>query len=174
MADNKHYENVTIEQMKDFLEPQDFEIIERDKLPGTFKYVFGKRVDCKLAGRHVQLTLRVFSGINFDGQSRESGKDAIRVALFARNNQGKVEYLGGDVHVKRLPTWRKNLQSRLDRWHDYLPSERAVQVILGEVTCPKCGAPLAIRKPKDKKKSAFVGCTAWKPKSQGCNYTETL
>ncbi len=39
--------------------------------------------------------------------------------------------------------------------------------------CPKCGKPLEIRKNRETGHE-FLGCTMWRPDSEGCKYTEPL
>lgn len=71
------YYNITVEEMDSFLLPQGFKRIE---LPGTSELVYGKRID----NNNLPLTLRVYTGIDPTGLSREVGKDAMRVNLFTK------------------------------------------------------------------------------------------
>lgn len=161
----KAYHNVTLREMTDFLTPQGFEQVEDDKLPRCREVVFGKRVDQEIGGISRQLTLRVFTGIQRGTtQSRGVGRDAIRVSLFMRDDEGVTTFLGGDVRVHRIATWAKNLQKRLDKWLELLP----------EHACPKCSMPLVVRETKSKPKRQFLGCAGWKRNGEGCDYTRNI
>jgi len=133
------FTNVTEQEMADFLGPQGFKKVA---IPGTYELVWGKRVDQD----DLNLTLRVFSGINPDGQSREVGEDAMRVRLFMRTADGQIKELGGSKRVHRVKNWRKNLQSRLDSWLEYMPKDK----------CNQCGSPMVPRKGRF---GAFIACT---------------
>lgn len=145
---NKTYVNVTKADMDDFLLPQGFILIQ---VPGTMELVYAKRVD---QGSN-NLSLRVNTGINPDGNSRDCGADAMRVVLFMRekkadeNGKPIVKMLAGSKKVLRIPTWRKNLQTRLDKWADEC------------LTVCACGRPMAVRTAKqgDNKGKKFLGCT---------------
>lgn len=161
----KAFHSVTLEEMRSHLMPQDFEQVDENKLPHCEEIVFAKRVDQKIGGVKRQLSLRVFTGIRKSSeQSRGVGKDAIRVSLFMRDDEGVVTFLGGDVRVHRIKTWAKNLQKRLDKWLELLP----------EHACPKCSMPLVIREAKSKPKRQFLGCAGWKRNGEGCNYTRNI
>jgi len=133
------YHNITQEEILNFLTPLGFQQIA---LPGTKELVYGKRIPHKLP-----LTLRVYSGINPDGNSRGVGEDAIRVNLFWRNQSGEVKKVGGSKRVHRVAGWKNNLKNRLDNWEQDF------------VICT-CGSPMVERK-NFKDNSMFLGC---------CNY----
>jgi len=140
--------------MAEFLEGQGFRTIS---IEGCFKYVWAKRVDRD----GLQLSLRIYSGINFDGQSRGVGDDAIRVVCFWRDGDGAIHKVGGDKRVHRVKGWKANLQNRLDKWEEGLGPK-----------CPKCGAPMRLREPKKQQTwKPFYGCLRWKPGDKGCNGT---
>lgn len=162
----KAFYSVTLEEMKEFLEPQGFKIVAEEKLSRCREYVFGKRVDQEIGGVNRQLTLRIFTGIHRGtGESRGVGQDAIRVSLFMRDDEGEVTFLGGDVRVHRIKTWDKNLQKRLDKWTEFLPKH----------ACPKCSMPLVVRETKrGGKKRQFLGCAGWKRNGEGCDYTRNV
>lgn len=146
------YVNVTIDEMREFLE-LDSDVagwVEiTNKLAGTKETVFAKRVDKD----GMQLSLRIYTGINPNGKSRDVGKDAIRVELFFRDDEGNVSRAGhGCKRVHRVVNWRKNLQSRLDAW----------QNMLGPC-CDDCKRPMVQRKGSQGK---FWGCTAY-PRCKG-------
>jgi len=128
------YCNILASEMRDHLEgKRGFRQYGRDgvpALPGTLELVWGKSVPVK--GGHA--SIRVYTGINPDGQSRAPGKDAIRVTVFFRDAAGNVSKIGGSKRVHRVENWRSNLQNRLDAWKEAI-----------EHTCDKCGAPMARR-----------------------------
>jgi hypothetical protein len=126
-------------------------------LPNVTELVWGKRVD--RGGQ--MLSLRVYTGINRSGTSRGCGTDAIRVQVFFRDADGTVVRVGSSRRVHRVRGWRKNLQDRIDNW----------QGTLGPA-CPKCGAPMVLRKPpRGKAWRPFFGCVRWRPGGAGCDGT---
>ena len=146
------YTNITQEEMAQFLEQQGFQVIQ---LQGYREMVWAKRVD----QGNLELSLRVFSGINPDGNSRGVGEDAIRVELHLRtivNGQPQIRRVRAAKRVHRVQGWQKNLQSRIDKWaSDHLH------------LCPKCGMPTTIRKGS---KGEFIGCMGY----PNCKYTENV
>lgn len=153
---NRTYHNVTIEEIQALLQPQGFvrvDVSKFDPTNRTREIVFGKRVD---QDGHI-LTLRVYTGIEPDGNSRGVGEDAMRVALWMRrSSDGKPTELGGSKRVNRIQTWEKNLQERLNNWLDHMPKE----------SCPECGSPLVVKQNR-KRKSSFLGCSNY----PNCSYT---
>ena len=137
------FTNVTRGQMAAHLEPQGFKVMA---IEGVIELVWGKvyRID------DVAVSMRIYTGINPTGESRDVGKDAIRVCFFYRNAfSGEIRRVGGTKRVHRVKGWKTNLQSRIDGWREQLGP-----------LCPKCGALTALRKPKgDAKWQAFYGCT---------------
>ena len=126
----------------------------------------------------MKLTLRIYTGINFDGQSRGCGDDAIRVCLFGReeDGDGTVIFLGGYVKVlrnrnspdqmnrplkDRTTGWSAQLQKRVKKWHEFLPN----------TLCPECNKPLVV---KQGGKGEVLGCAGWKKGGAGCNYTRNI
>jgi hypothetical protein len=146
------YYPITQQEMAAFLEGQGF---RRMTLPNITELVWGKRVD-----RDGQmLSLRIYTGINRSGTSRDVGTDAIRVQIFFRDTDGTVVRVGTSKRVHRVRGWKKNLLDRIDNWH----------VMLGPA-CPKCGAPMVLRKPpKGKTWRPFYGCVRWRPRGEGCD-----
>lgn len=144
------YTNISATEMEEFLADQGFKQIT---LPNTVELVYGKRVD----NAEFQLTLRVFTGINPSGESREVGADAIRVNLFLRTKTGSILKLGGSKRVHRVAGWKKNLQSRIDHWMEYLPKQK----------CKLCGLPMVFRKSG---KSTFLGCCSF----PSCKFTQQI
>jgi hypothetical protein len=138
------YKNVTKDEMADHLEPQGFMPMS---LPGTVELVWGKIV--RKDG--TVISMRIYTGINPNGESRDVGKDAIRVELWYRNADGEICRVGGSKRVHRVEGWAKNLQNRIDDWQEQLGP-----------LCQKCGAPTALRKPKKNATwKPFYGCTQY-------------
>tara|TARA_Y100000034_G_C6896007_1_gene413095 strand:- start:2529 stop:3002 length:474 start_codon:yes stop_codon:yes gene_type:complete len=146
------YYNISEQEMDDFMSQNGF---QRISVPGTYELVYAKRVD----QGDLALSLRVYSGISQSGKSRAVGKDAMRVALFWRRPDGEVVQVGSGPHMKRIQTWAKNLQKRLDNWLDLLPKDN----------CPKCGSPLTIRKNRNQG-TQFLGCANY----PNCDYTRGI
>lgn len=135
------YYNISKEEMHEFLTGKGFTAVTP---PNTVELVYGKRVD----QQDLQLTLRVYTGVLPGGSSRGVGDDAIRVNLFLRTEKGNVVKIGGSKRVHRVEGWRKNLESRIDGWLDYLPKEK----------CKKCGLPMLVRENR-KTKDKFLACS---------------
>jgi hypothetical protein len=135
-----HYVNVTQEEMEEHLLPQGF---KRVTVAGTTELVYGKRVDRE----GLQLTLRVYTGIVPSGNSRGVGEDAMRCTIFWRSEDGVVKMVGGSKRVHRVRGWRKNLQNRIDTWHELLGPK-----------CPECGQLMVER---DGRNGKFFGCTGY-------------
>jgi len=138
------YVNVSQAEMEAHLLPQGFHAL---RLEGTRELVYGKRVDQD----GIQLSLRVYTGIEPTGASRDVGRDAMRVNIFMRAEDGRIIKLGGSKRVHRVVNWRKNLQDRIDRWVDYMPAER----------CEVCGLPMLPRETKKRPKRKFLGCAGY-------------
>jgi hypothetical protein len=137
MAD---YVNITLAEMRSFLEPQGFKQLESETLGFTKEAVFGKRVDAD----GLALSLRVYTGINPDGNSRDVGADAIRCNIFWRKSDGDVTKVASSKRVNRVQGWRDNLQHRIDS-------------LTIDCRCDKCSAPMVLRKVKGTKRE-FYGC----------------
>jgi hypothetical protein len=154
------YINVTVEEMDAFLAPQGFKQIDLRKFnpnDRTSEIVYSKRVD----RNGFFLSLRVYTGINPSGQSRDVGADAMRASLFLKvwnKDHWEITCLGGSKRVHRVVNWRINLQDRLDNWLTQFK------------VCPKCGMPLMLKKNRTTKKS-FLGCTGYKINE--CRYAES-
>lgn len=161
------YINVTQTEMETLLFPLGFQRVRPSR---TSELVYGKRVDQD----GLPLTLRIYTGINPDGQSRDVGEDAMRVNLFMGVPKGNdpgtgkpvwdVVKLGGSKRVHRIapsksnPTgWRGNLKCRIDAWTEYLPPHR----------CPKCSNPMLVRNGRS---GQFLGCAGY----PNCKHTAPL
>lgn len=167
------YHNITRAEMEEFLLPQGFVQIFK---PGTRELIYARRLDVS-HGRRLPdmpaLSLAVYTGINPDGNSRDVGRDAMRVEISYRdrpilNPQTRRRELpepvrvGGSKRVHRVMGWRTNLQDRIDRWQD----------ILGP-TCPLCGAPTLERHPKPGQHwKPFYSCARYR--QSGCRGTRQM
>lgn len=129
--------NITKNQMEDFILPQGFHPISLDN---TLELVYGKRVDQD----DLKLSLRLYSGINPNGNSREVGEDAIRLYLFMKKDDNVIK-IGGSKRVNRVSSWKQNLQKRIDGWLEFFPKHK----------CSKCNMPMLERKGKN---GNFLGC----------------
>jgi hypothetical protein len=123
-------------EMEAFLLPQKFKLVE---LPGTRELVYAKRVDCD----GLMLSLRVYTGINPDGNSRDVGADAIRCNIFWKNPEGKLVKVWTSKRVHRVLNWESNLAARL--------AEAKI-----ERKC-SCGSPMVKRSTRSSKEF-FLGC----------------
>lgn len=147
-----NYYNISIEEMTTFLSKLGFQQIQLND--STTEIVFGKRVDQD----NIPLSLRVYTGISQRGESRDKGKDAIRVVLFGKFND-KIVMLGGSKRVHRVQNWQNNLKARIDGWLHYMPKHK----------CPKCQSPLLVRENKQKK-TKFLACSNF----PSCKYTRNV
>jgi hypothetical protein len=128
------YQKITPEEMHDFLSPQGFKVVE---IEGTREIVYSKSV-------MENVYLRVHTSI--DGtMSLNVGKDAIRVTLVCRLEDGTIKGAGRTKQIHRIGTWRNNLQQRIDQWAEEL---------LGPF-CPKCNSIMVSRIGKW---GEFFGC----------------
>jgi hypothetical protein len=141
------FHNITAQEMKDFLGPMGFVELA---LAGTEEITYGKVVSSQ-----PPVTMRIFTGIAKNGESRGKGEDAIRVALFTKDNTGRIYPAAGSKRVHRVKGWAKNLKERID----------AMQPIV----CTRCNNIMVVRKNK-LNKSDFYGCLSY-PK---CKHTEEV
>lgn len=132
------YHPITLEEAWEFLVPQGF---IKTNLPGVKEIVFSKRVDKD----GLPLSLRVYTGINPDGNSRTVGADAIRCVLFWRMPDGVVKKIATSKRVHRVEGWKDNLQNRIETLK---PGPRC-----------QCGAPMVLR--GTKKYGEFYGCASY-------------
>ena len=142
------YYNISVEEIDSFLLPQGF---LRYSLPGVNELVYGKRVDYN----NMPITMRVYTGIDPTGQSRDVGEDAIRVYLFTKKPDGTVAKLFGSKRVHRVKGWIRNLQARID---DTLAQVQQIRI------CNKCGSPMVLKEGVSKKTGQpykFYGCTGY-------------
>ncbi len=141
--------NITQTEMENFLHPQGFIQIN---LPGVHELVYAKRVDID----GLALALRIYTGINPSGNSRDVGTDAIRCVIFWKNDAGEIRKVATTKRAHRVAGWKKNLQDRLDN------------IRVGK-KCPVDSAPLVARKGRNANGSySFLGCANY----PNCKHTE--
>lgn len=138
MSTNKEFYNITQEEMENFLFDQGFRSI---CLPNVSELVYAKIV----MFYNYTLSLRVYSGINYSGNSRERGTDAIRVGLYYKF-EDEIIPVGKSQRVNRIKTWQKNLQIVIDN------STYEFRI------CPRCNHPMVEKKGKN---GLFWGCATW-------------
>jgi hypothetical protein len=142
------YTNITAGEMSEFLCKQGFSPIT---LPGVRELVWGKVV--QIAAPLVKVSMRIYSGIDASGNSRDVGTDAIRVEFFWKDAQGEIIRIGGSKRVHRVANWRGNLQARINDWRE----------CFGPLC--KCGAPMVlrtVRKDGPNKGREFYSCANWR------------
>lgn len=133
------YVAITAAEMDAFLASQGFERIE---LPRTRELVYARRAD---TGGHA-LSLRVYTGIEPSGESRDVGADAIRCVIAWRKADGTASVVAKAKRVHRVAGWRANLQQRIDTLT--LPTD----------PCGACGSPMVLRKSA---RGSFYGCASF-------------
>jgi len=135
--------NITLPEMESFLKEKGFQQIY---LNNTVELVFAKIFHTD-DGK--QVSMRVFTGIEPNGNSRKVGSDAIRVHLFWKDSQDNIIEVGGSKRVHRVEGWKKNLSERINHWKE----------MLGPI-CPKCNAPMVERAVRSgaNKGQTFYGC----------------
>jgi len=132
------FTNITKNEMQNFLQPLGFAEIT---IPNCNESVFAKRID----KNGIPLSLRVYTGIKIaSGDSRKSGKDAIRVNTFCKTQKNELKKVVGCRRVNRVSGWRDNLQSRIHEVFDKSPSQLC-----------DCGNPMVLREGF----SVFLGCS---------------
>ena len=148
------YTNISLDEMTSFLTDPNFPggPFTRVYPEGYTEAAFARRVP----NDKLQLSLRVNSGIVGE-DSRDVGKDAIRVSLYWRQQAGdRPRPVMGSRRVHRVAGWKKNL---LDRINNFGTPKQ----------CPCCGLPMVVRKGKT---GNFLGCICWNKDKSGCNHTE--
>lgn len=99
-------------------------------LKGVVELVYGKIV--RIGGH--RLSIRCYTAVNPNGESREKGTDAIRLQLFFKVEGGIVP-VGRPQKCLRVESWRENLRRAIERVAD--PSNFRL--------CPACGSPQVVR-----------------------------
>lgn len=141
----KRFTPISAAEMETFLTDKGF---QKMNLPGVTELVFGKIIRVG----NLKLSLRIYTAINPNGESRECGSDAIRITLFHRFTKpvagpDQIEIIPvNSMKCLRTKNWRTNMSNAIDK----------VQKIK---VCPKCGNPMVEREGQYGK---FWGCTTWK------------
>ncbi len=101
------YVEITLEEMKNFLEPLGFIMHKRDS---QTEWVANKifSYDRKL------YLVRVYTSINPEERSRGSGSDALRVTMFTSNG----EWVFGTKRANRTKNWREAIKTRIKELED--------------------------------------------------------
>ena len=141
------YYPITKDEIDDFLTGLGFVPL---KLRGVTELVYGKIVR---VGGH-GLSLRIYTAVNPDGESREKGTDAIRLRLFHRHDE-QIVPVGRPQKCLRVASWRENLRKAIDRVTD--PQNFRL--------CPACGHPMVIRSNKSTGEK-FWACSLFR--ATGC------
>jgi len=124
--------------------------------PNVQELVYGKRQN----SNGMPFSIRVYTGINkYGGESREKGKDAIRVEVHYKDESGKPQRLGGSKRVHRTQNWRDNLRQRIVEWEQTIATTKIGPTPI----CPVCKEPAVRRKGKN---GMFWGCRNY-PRCQG-------
>jgi hypothetical protein len=142
-----HFHAITRDEIHEFLVSLGFLPLA---LRGVVELVYGKIVH---VGGH-RLSLRCYTAVNPNGESREKGTDAIRVQLFAKVQNGGTEVIvpvGRPQKCLRVQSWRENLAKAIDRTTD---SEHFR-------LCPACGHPMVLRENRVTGEE-FWGCSRFR------------
>jgi hypothetical protein len=142
------YVSISKDEMDQFLIPQGFSSIQ---IENTFELVYAKRV----FQDDLKLSLRIYTGINSSGISRDVGEDAIRVYLFMKKQDNSIVKICGCKRVNRIETWKNNLQQRINSWNDSFPKHK----------CDLCKMPMILRKGSN---GDFLGCSNF----PNCKFTK--
>lgn len=103
------YVEISLEEMKNFLEPLGFIMHKRD--PKT------EWVANKIFGYDGRIYLvRVYTSVNPEERSRGSGSDAIRVTMFTSNG----EWVFGTKRANRTKNWRNAINEGIKELEDRL------------------------------------------------------
>jgi len=138
-----HYYPITREEIHEFLTGLGFVPLS---LKGVVELVFAKIVR---VGGH-RLSLRCYTAVNPNGESREKGTDAIRLQLFMKVEDGIVP-VGRPQKCLRVESWRVNLRKAIERVAE--PNNFRV--------CPACGSPQVLRQNKFTR-DEFWGCSMFR------------
>ena len=150
------YVEISKEQFEETLKEFD----AKDFTPpyGTTEYVY--RIEAK-----PKVVVMVYSSVStVSGYSRNSGEDAIRLALLYEPEKGEHEAItsqfpiGKAKHINRVPDWEIRLKERII---ELIVQGKAVE------TCPRDSGVLKIRESKYGK---FLGCVNY----PDCRYTKNI
>ena len=137
------YYPITREEIHEFLTGLGFVPLS---LKGVVELVFAKIV--RIGGH--RLSLRCYTAVNPNGESREKGTDAIRLQLFMKVEDGIVP-VGNPQKCLRVESWRDNLLKAIERATD--PGFFRI--------CPACGNPQVLRQNRSSGDD-FWGCSMYR------------
>jgi hypothetical protein len=123
-------------------------------IKGVIELVYGKVVR---VGNH-RLSLRIYTAINPNGESREKGTDAIRVQLFCKvrtDTEEQIIPVGRSQKCLRVVSWQQNLRKAINR-HADRDNFRL---------CPACSHPMVLRE-NSTTGEEFWGCSMFR--TNGC------
>lgn len=120
------YTNISLEEFDAFVSPLGFKLLPfTGDLKRCKEYVYGRRHNLRspLNGKLIQASIRIYTGIDATGQSRDCGKDAIRIVWIVRlNEENRLIPVIKMKRVHRVKNWRNNLKTRLQelqhKFHD--------------------------------------------------------
>ena len=138
-----HFCPITRDEIHEFLSGLGFVPLN---LKGVVELVYAKIVR---VGGH-RLSLRCYTAVNPNGESREKGTDAIRLQLFMRVEDGIVP-VGRPQKCLRVKSWRVNIRRAIERATD--PSNFHL--------CPACESPQVLRRNKSTG-DEFWGCSMFR------------
>lgn len=121
-----HFYAITRDEIHEFLTGLGFVPLT---LKGVVELVYGKVMR---VGDH-RLSLRIYTAVNPDGESRKKGTDAIRLQLFAKVGED-IAPVGRSQKCLRVASWRENLRKAIERATEQLR------------LCPSCGNPMVLRR----------------------------
>jgi hypothetical protein len=165
------YVNVTETEMNSFLSVRGF---QRIIIPGTTELTYAKGVTLN----NIKYSLRIYSGINPDGNSRGKGQDAIRVCLFIAPACPQCDLLmtlslqlGGEKvwactcgNVSNFNALKPRVIGSFKRVHRVYGWRKNLedrlsnwQDMIGPL-CPSCRNPMIMRSARGNAKNKFWGC----------------
>ena len=135
--DAENYENISLEDMDDFLKRRRFKPVDMYYRRKPVKeWVYERKLP-----NHANHFIRVYTSIQKYGrrtdQAREVGKDAIRVQVIYRDGKGET-LVSMPKRVNRIASWKKNLDERMNEIAQTLPT----------VAMDSRGEPMTLRKKK--------------------------
>jgi hypothetical protein len=141
------YYAITKDEIHEFLTGLGFRPLA---LRGVVELVYARIIQ---VGDH-RLSLRCYTAVNPNGESREKGSDAIRVQLYHKVQNGTGEQIipvGRHQKCLRVQSWRDNLEKAIQRCAD--PEHFRL--------CPACGNPMVIRT-NQATGGEFWGCSSFR------------
>ena len=105
-----HYYPISREEIHEFLTGLGFVPLT---IKGVVELVYAKIV--RIGGH--RLSLRCYTAVNPNGESREKGTDAIRLQMFMKVEDGIVP-VGKPQKCLRVESWRDNLAKAIERATD--------------------------------------------------------